>query len=223
MNLNKLTLSEQIYEILRADILTQKITLGERLTLNHLQERFGVSSTPIREALTRLTQDGLVDYNTNIGVNVISLTEQDLIELYRFMGDLDALAIRYCADHPAQESLIRELDEIIRFTERAEAADMLSEEQTAAWIRNSDRFHLVFYDYCNNRRLATAAEKLRSQLTIFSNMYERQQQPQRDIHRMHKQIYDAYIIGNADGAATLMQKHLAQSLDFALACFRQFA
>ena len=51
MGLNKSTLSEQIYLILRNDILTQKIPCGEKLTLKLLQERFQVSSTPIREAL----------------------------------------------------------------------------------------------------------------------------------------------------------------------------
>ena len=48
MRLNKQTLSEQIYEILRQDILTQKIKCGTKLTLKVLQERFEVSSTPIR-------------------------------------------------------------------------------------------------------------------------------------------------------------------------------
>ena len=47
MDLNKTTLSGQIYDILRQDILTQRIRLGEKLTLKHLQERFGVSSTPV--------------------------------------------------------------------------------------------------------------------------------------------------------------------------------
>ena len=62
MALNRSTLSEQIYEILRNDILTQKIPCGEKLTLNTLKERFQVSSTPIRDALTRLEKDGLLQY-----------------------------------------------------------------------------------------------------------------------------------------------------------------
>ena len=54
MNLNRNTLAEQIYDILRSDILTQKIPCGEKLTLSALKERFQVSTTPIRDALTRL-------------------------------------------------------------------------------------------------------------------------------------------------------------------------
>ena len=112
MGLNKSTLSEQIYQILRNDILTQKIPCGEKLTLKVLQERFQVSSTPIREALTRLTQDQLVSYYSNVGVRVISFTADDLREIYTFMGDLDGLAIRYASASPDQEKLQAEVTEI---------------------------------------------------------------------------------------------------------------
>lgn len=59
MNLSKNTLAEQIYQILRNDILTLAIPFLEKLTLKTMQERFGVSSTPIRDAFTRLTEDSL--------------------------------------------------------------------------------------------------------------------------------------------------------------------
>ena len=109
MDLNKTTLSEQIYQILKEDILTQRIPLGEKLTLKMLKERFEVSSTPIRDALTRLTEEGLVRYYSNIGVNVISFTTDDFREIYSFMGDLDGLAIRYASASPEQEKLQKQV------------------------------------------------------------------------------------------------------------------
>ncbi|MCI7099875.1 MAG: GntR family transcriptional regulator [Lachnospiraceae bacterium] len=219
MNLNKSTLSEQIYQILRSDILTQKIPLGEKLTLKHLQERFEVSSTPIREALTRLSQDGLVDYYSNIGVNVISLSEDDLKELYQFMGDLDRLAILYTAGHPEHEAICKELQDAVSVTEKLQNCQDMPEELTSLWIKNSDDFHLIFYKYCNNRKLKTAAETLRSQLTIFSNIYETKQEPQKEIHRMHVKIFEAYKAGAYAEAGDLMKEHLNASLEFALKSF----
>ena len=125
MGLNKSTLSEQIYQILRNDILTQKIPCGEKLTLKVLQERFQVSSTPIREALTRLTQDQLVSYYSNVGVREISFTADDLREIYTFMGDLDGLAIRYASASPDQEKLQAEVTEILeKECAAAKAADV---------------------------------------------------------------------------------------------------
>ena len=54
------TVTEQIYLVIRSDILQQKRRMGEKLTVKQLQDQLGVSSTPIREALTRLQQDGLI-------------------------------------------------------------------------------------------------------------------------------------------------------------------
>lgn len=218
MTLNKSTLSEQIYQILRADILSQRIPLGEKLTLKKLKEQFGVSSTPIREALTRLTEEGLVNYYSNIGVNVISLTERDLTELYQFMGDLDRLAILYSAGHPKHERICRELENVISVTNTIESKSALLPEDIPEWIEHSDRFHLIFYDYCRNRRLTLAAEKLRSQLTIFSNIYETKSQPQKQINQMHTRIYESYRKKDYGEAGDLMKQHLEDSLVYAKQC-----
>lgn len=222
MNLVKNTLSEQIYEILRNDILTQVIPLGEKLTLKTMQERFGVSSTPIRDAFTRLTEDGLVNYCSNIGVNVIEPTCEDLIELYQFMGDLDSLAIRYCAYYPDQPLVLSALKNVLTQTRILEDEALnfhpgdSSPEKIQRWISFSDQFHLIFYDYSQNSRLTRAAEKQRSQLTIFSNMYETLPETQRLITVWHHSIYESYESGAIDDAARKMKDHMNQSLEFAL-------
>ena len=217
MTLNKSTLSEQIYQILRTDILNRKISMGEKLTLKNLQDRFEVSSTPIREALTRLTEDGLVNYYSNVGVNVISLNREDLIELYQFMGDLDRLAILYSKSHPQRDKICRELEEIVSKTGIIEEKELLLPEEISRWIAYSDQFHLLFYQYCGNNRLTHAAEKLRSQLTIFSNLYETEVRPQKEINRMHTENFRAYHDGHVKEAGDLMKIHLDQSLKYALA------
>ena len=216
MNLNKSTLSEQIYQILRTDIVTGRVAMGQKLTLKMLQERFGVSSTPIREALTRLSEDELVDYYSNIGVKVISLEEQDLRELYSFMGDLDALAIRYAARHPDQAELRRQLEKTVAFTRSMLQRQTLTPEQISAWIESSDNFHLLFYRYCGNSRLVRAAQKLRSQLTIFSFRYEADLDTQREIDACHHEIFAAYESGDISRAEHLMVEHLQKSLTYAL-------
>ena len=200
MGLNKSTLSEQIYQILRNDILTQKIPCGEKLTLKLLQERFQVSSTPIREALTRLTQDQLVSYYSNVGVRVISFTADDLREIYTFMGDLDGLAIRYASASPDQEKL------------QAEVTEILEKECAAA----KAEFHLVFYRYCNNSRLAESAERLRSGISIFSNQYCRETVIQTRIDEEHLAIFQAYKDGDIEKAVQMMKTHLNDSLNYAL-------
>lgn len=216
MKLNKKTLSEQIYQILKADILTQTFSPGEKLTLKQLQERFEVSSTPIRDALTRLTEEGLMEYYSNIGVNVVSLNREDLKELYEFMADLDSLAIRHAASHPNQEALRKELEENALASARFLQTDSRTEEDQAHWQALSDRFHLIFYDYCRNRRMCAAAERQRGQLTIFSNQYSADPAALLEIEREHQGIYRAYTDGDVELAMRRMQEHLMHSMEFAL-------
>lgn len=216
MGLNKSTLSEQIYQILREDILTQKIKCGEKLTLKVLQERFQVSSTPIREALTRLTQDQLVSYYSNIGINVISFTANDLREIYSFMGDLDGLAIRYATKSPDQEMLLHEAEAILeQGRQAAKSGDAVT------WNHCSDEFHLIFYRYCHNSRLTESAERLRSGISIFSNQYSKQTVIQTKIDDEHQAIFQAYQNGETEKAAQLMKAHLDDSLNYALSCLEK--
>lgn len=212
MNLVKSTLSEQLYQLIRNDIITQQIRMGDKITLKQLQEKYDVSSTPIREALTRLGNEGLVSIITNVGVSVISLDRDDLVELYEFMGDLDSLAVSYSQCNAQKNELIRQLEHAISIT--SDPARPLDEK-----IKYSDHFHLLFYDYSNNKKLSNAAEKLRSQLTIFSNRYERDPQILLDIDDVHKEILTLYKAEDYESAAKAMKAHLKKSLAYALHSF----
>lgn len=207
-NLNKKTLSEQIYQILRKDILSQSIPCGSKLTLKMLQERFGVSSTPIREALTRLTEEQLITYYSNVGVSVVSLEEKDVEEIYQFMGDLDSLAVRYAVNSPRQEELLQELEENLSFTREC-ALD------SPMWQEYSDQFHLIFYKYCQNSRLVRSAERMRSQMSIMAYQYEKQHEKQERILKEHEEIYRLYADGQYENAVRLMKEHLLHSLTYA--------
>ncbi len=209
MNLVKTTLSEQLYELIRNDIITQQIQMGEKITLKQFQEKYNVSSTPIREALTRLGNEGLVSIITNVGANVISIDRDDLVELYEFMGDLDSLAVSYSSRSTQKTELIGQLENCVATT--ADTSQTLEKRISA-----SDSFHLLFYDYANNRRLSGAAEKLRSQLTIFSHNYERDAQTLMRIEQMHEEILTLYKSGNYEAAAKTMKAHLQKSLTYAL-------
>ena len=209
MRLNKQTLSEQIYEILRQDILTQKIKCGTKLTLKVLQERFEVSSTPIREALTRLSEEGLMFYYSNIGVRVLEFTSQDLRDIFQFMGDLDALAVRYAAEHAKRDTLTDQLRENLEACKR--------ESDTKKLLQLSDEFHLLFYEYCDNSRLKNSAERLRSQLSVASYQYEQQTDNRSHIYEEHRDIFASFARGEAEEAAAKMKAHLMHSLVYAQA------
>ncbi len=205
----KKTLSEQIYHILREDILHQNIPCGTKLTLKALQERFQVSSSPIREALTRLSQEQLVSYYSNVGVNVIELTRADVEEIYQLMGDLDALAVGYSAEGGNASLVLTALEKNL-------AACRQEGSSTARWNTLSDEFHLIFYTHCGNGRLCATAEHLRAQMSILAYRYQLEPQAQAEILQEHEGIYASYKVGNIPEACRRMKAHLNHSMEYAL-------
>ena len=83
--LQRRSLSEQVYDVLIHDIVTGQIALGDRLINRELQTRFGVSSTPIRDAINKLYQDGLIRELTNSGAQLIDFDQQYAEELNHFI------------------------------------------------------------------------------------------------------------------------------------------
>jgi DNA-binding GntR family transcriptional regulator len=209
--INKQTLSEQIYQILRGDILNQRIKCGQKLTLQSLKDRFNVSHTPIRDALTRLVEDDLVLYYSNVGITVITLTALDAREIFQLSGDLDCLAMRYCCDGPFKKAMEGELDEIM-----AMSVKYLQKKQYTQWRELSDQFHLVFYKYANNTRLENAAQKLRAQITLLSNLYQFENKNVDKIQEDHEAIYQAVKACDIEKAMLLMRGHLDKDLAFAI-------
>ncbi len=209
--LNKTTLAEQIYNILRRDIITRQIRPGQSLTLKSLQERFGVSSTPIREALTRISEDGLAEYSTNIGINVIRLAEKDLVDIFTFAADLDSLAVGYCFEGPEYNATVEELADNIQCLEKA-----ANDKNVDDWKYYSDDFHRIFYKHCNNDRLVTASSKVFAQMEFCSAIYEKDPKTQASIYREHKEIFREFKDGDCAGAKQLIRDHVRSDLKYAL-------
>ncbi len=87
-------LSHRIYEILKDQIINEELAPGERLLDDKLASSFGVSRTPVREALTRLTSEGLVEITPRSGIYVKKLTRKDVEEIYKIRKVLEGLAAR---------------------------------------------------------------------------------------------------------------------------------
>ena len=89
----KQTLSEQIYNILKEDILSGRILMGDKLTNRELQERFQVSSTPVRDAINRLSKDGLTQEVSKSGAQLITFDYSYANELNDFITFLASKAV----------------------------------------------------------------------------------------------------------------------------------
>jgi DNA-binding GntR family transcriptional regulator len=211
-DVSKATLSEQIYNILKKDIINQTLKSGEKITLKSLIERFSTSSTPIREAMTRLYQDKLLEYCSNVGGKVISFTQKDIEEIYDFYMELDCIALKMAMENYSAEDLCVKLkDTLDKCSEAIESGD------AEAFSTNSDLFHDVFYQCAGNSRLMDAATRVRNQFGILANIYQNYSINISTIHKEHEGIYEAVCQNNTHMACSLMQEHFHHGKDYLIA------
>ena len=204
------TRSEQIYTELRRDIVAQRIKSGEKLTLKSLKDRFQVSHTPIREALTRLDEDGLITYYSNVGVRVTQYTPKDVKDVFEFGCELDCIAMRACRNSFCWGLFLDELGSVC-----AAATECLASGRIDEWKIYSDEFHLLFYKYAENRYLDDAAAKLRAQMSVLTNMYQYNENVEK-INAEHQAIYGALRCDQMEKAIALMHEHGQHDVVYAM-------
>lgn len=207
----KMTLGEQIYVILRDDIINQSIKCGEKLTLKSLQERFGLSSTPIREAIKRLSQEDLVEHVTNVGAKVVTINEKDIKEIYDFCSVLDVAALKLAMNNEKTDTAALELNNSIELQEQALKAGDMDEFKI-----HSDNFHDILFKYANNSRLYSACLRIRSQFTILTNIYQNYTNIESVVFKDHKNIAKAFAEKDCAKAELLMINHFEHAKNYLL-------
>ncbi|HHY78529.1 MAG TPA: GntR family transcriptional regulator [Clostridiales bacterium] len=212
----KTTLGDQIYSILREDIISQRIKCGEKLTLKALQERFDVSSTPIREAIKRLSQEGLVEHVTNVGAKVIDIKEKDIIEIYDFCAVLDSAALKYAMRNSEYEELVYELENCIKSQEIS-----LNSDNIKNFKLHSDNFHDILYKYADNSRLYDAARSIRSQFTILTNKYQNIIDAETTVLSEHKELLEAIKSKDIENASSIMTRHFENAKNYLLQAIKE--
>ena len=161
--IQKRSLVDQVYEALRGDIITLRRPLGSRLNVSELQEELGVSCTPIREALNRLQQEGLVVYENNVGARILELEAPDVIEIEQLAMTLHCAAIRLAMEHGDRAEMEAEL---ARYLEDYRRAKSVQSEVTAV-----NRFVGTFYHHCGNRRLDKSMLSIQGQQLLLRYLY----------------------------------------------------
>lgn len=161
--IQKQSLVDQIYAKLREDILTLKLPLGSRINVNEIQQDLGVSSTPLREALNRLQQDGLVVIETNIGASVLTLNDHDIEEIEELAYVLQSAAVRFSMIRGDREQMIRRVEKQVR-----NYADAGSPRECMHAV-----YELIgtFYHYCGNKRLDNSMIALQGQVLLLRYIY----------------------------------------------------
>lgn len=147
------------YELLLEGIENGTLPAGTRLRETELAQRFSLSRTPIREALKRLEQQGLITHQPHQGMAVTSLDYNQIAELYALREMLEGMAAQLAAQH-ASATEINVLEEMV-------AADRVRVDDVTTLARTNRAFHQQLRDAGRNHYLAQALENLRLSLALL--------------------------------------------------------
>ena len=196
MMLQRDTLPMQVLNKLMDWIMDGKLKMGEKLNTEELARQLGVSRMPIREALKSLEKMGLAESIPYVGVKLVSLEQEDVLQIYLMRQLLEPLAAGEACKKITEEQ-IHELEEIHKEYIPIVEADEIDAKKL--YLQNR-KFHFAIYSISEMDRVCAMIESLWDTLSFFKLIYGRDvikntngyidALKDRDAERLKKSLYD---------------------------------
>lgn len=200
----KSSLVDDAYSKLKAAIRENVFQPGYQGSELEMALRLGMSRTPVHEAIIRLQEEGMVRVLPKRGVVVLSLSPEDMKEIYEVTAPLEAAAAELVAKLPAapRKAVVEELMRL-----NADMQKSLKRDDLDAWARVDEQFHRTIFEACGNGRIARFAQTVMDQVHRARAMTVRMRaKPVRSL-KEHRLIVDAIRRGDALAAHRHMHDH----------------
>ncbi len=204
------TLVEEVYGSIRAEVLTGRLEPGTKLRLRDFAVRHGVSLSVVREAVTRLAEQGLVQSSPQRGFRVMPLSIDDLIDLTRARVLIETLALRESIIHGDLdwESTVIARHHTLQRTPMTTADGHVSQ----SWASAHRLFHVSLLSGCNSTRLESIATGLRDCSELYRHWSrELAHDTGRDVASEHREIAELSAARDADAACAALGKHIERT------------
>jgi DNA-binding GntR family transcriptional regulator len=201
--------TDRVYEALRRKVIDSELAPGSQVLEQELAMMLGVSRTPLREALVRLENEGLLEIIPRHGVRIIPMSVADMKEIYQVLVSLESAAAAALASQPPSEAALDELDAIY---EQMDA--LLKAGDVTAWAMEDERFHLKIVELAGNRRLREIVSNCWDQAhraRMFTLRLQTHPQPAQSM-KEHRQIVSALRKRDAAKAESLLRSHRERGL-----------
>ncbi|MCF8484997.1 MAG: GntR family transcriptional regulator [Rhodobacteraceae bacterium] len=210
-------LSERAHESIRRDILNGELFPGDKLQIEAISDRYGIGIAPIREALNRLSSEGLVERKSQRGFFVATLSITDLEELVKTRIWLETKALAESiknADEAWEEQLVLSFHRLARTQRRMPLQS--GPESSEEWEARHKEFHMLLLDRCGSSWLLGFCSSMMDQAVRYRNL-------SMNVHPSllrregaaaeHQALLDAAIERNATLACTLLADHYTTTLE----------
>lgn len=200
---NKGTRTEDLRRQLADEILEGRLPPGQHLDEQELAARFGVSRTPVREALRLLAATGLVQERPRKGAVVAVITQERMAEMFETMGEIEAACARFCALRMTAEEK-RALAEL-----HSGAAGLVKASDPETYDQFNTEFHSALYAGCHNGFLEETARATRQRLRPFRRAQFRVSGRVEHSWAEHDAVVRAILRGDGEAAYHTMRAHVS--------------
>lgn len=202
-----MSVADQMYDQLRGRILSGELPQGSRVVEAQLAKTMGTSRAPVREAVSRLLEAGLLEGRAHHGSTVIIMTAEKVRQLYHVRVAVETMAIREVIAHGRHRDLRALKAQVRAMQARARAND------PPGLVMAEMRFHEVLWSLAGNpyidRVAGLLADHMRLALAVDNAAYA----DLAEVAREHEPLIEAIESGDADRAAQVLTEHIMQSLD----------
>ena len=194
-----ITIAERVFDSLCQAIVTGKIPAGSKISEPELAKYYEVSRASLRDAIGRLEACNLVIRRPNVGASVVSLSDEELLEIYTVREALEGMAARQAAEHMNEKEL-DELQSLLEMESQANSNDI-----------NSD-FHYGIVIGCKNNRLKRLlCDDLYHLMRMYRYQLGRESGRTSSASKEHGLIMDALLDRDGEMAELLMRRHIRKS------------
>ena len=204
---NEYSLTEKVYQNLRSDILSGTFRDQEELRENALAKVYGVSRTPVREAIRQLALEGLVDTIPNRGAYVHNIHGKDVKDVYAIRSLLEGLAARWAVENITDEQ-IESMEEVLYMSEYYRKKELW--EQV---YKCDNKFHDLMYAASGSHLLEHMLRTFHEYVQQVRKSALQDEKRAKSSFEEHGAILDAIKKGQADAAADLAKQHIDNAVE----------
>ncbi|MCX7144622.1 MAG: FCD domain-containing protein [Sulfuritalea sp.] len=202
------SLSEDVYQKLRRDIVSCRLSPGQKLNINVLCANYGVSLGAVREALSRLASDDLVVAQAQRGFRVAPVSTADLVDLMKARTEIESLCLRKSLAFGGvdwEANLVAAGHRLLRTPKNAVPTEATISDE---WEAAHDAFHLALVAACDSPWLLKLRAQLYTQAERYRRLSMRMSATRRNIANEHQRLLKAAMGRDAKCVVDLMTRHL---------------
>lgn len=202
------TRSDLVYDRVRSDLLRGAIEPGSTLRFDKLRETYEASMGVLREALARLSAEGLVSRQAQQGFRALELSMKDLTDLTEARCEIEGLVLAESIGRGDLEWEARVVAAHHRMERTPKEDPETGDLVTPAWEAAHNAFHFALCDAAQNKRLLDIMASLRVASEIYRRWSIPLENPKRDVPAEHRELLDLSIARETDAAVASLRRHL---------------